>query len=68
MRKIVLPQQSDRVVVDVGDEAWGGVEVCVGAFVCAEEVAGVVGVGGVGWGVGGGFVVAFGGWGGHGGE
>ena len=39
------------MVVDVGDEAGGGVEVCVGLFVGAEEVGRGVGEGGVAGGV-----------------
>lgn len=50
--RIVAFQQRDGVVVNVRHEARRGVEICIGAFVCAEEIRGGVGEGTVG-GVGG---------------
>ena len=36
---VVFAEQSDGVVVDVGHEARGGVEVCVVRFIFAAEVS-----------------------------
>lgn len=49
---VVGAEEGDGVVIDVGDEARGGVEVCVGGFIFSSEVGAGVGKGRVAGSVG----------------
>lgn len=46
---IVFAEEGDSVLIDMRDEAGGGVEICVWGFVLPAEVTGGVGESGMAW-------------------